>query len=602
MTAESITMTAVMAWRNLWRNRRRTLITVTAMVLGLALCIPMYGMGAWMTQEMTRGITRLHLGNIQVHDPRYPAERNMLDAFPAALAEKVGAVPGVQAVSPRVYSGGMVSADHRIAVQIAGIAGALPQDRRLVSGSGLSGKAHSCSALIPRSLADKWHMAPGTALRLDPLPENSTCERLDVTGILSDGKDADLFIYVSPATLADIATKTPADAEGSDDEDIDDLPRLPDTTREPGKQGPAEKEAATRKPGTKGGAAKHADGKDEPGGNEPASRKRVAQTISGPLAWHVIRSASVPVGIMAVMPSRERQVTAVARSIVEGRYLPDEIGPGPLPVLIGKPLAEKLLVKPGDRLGMDVMTPDGFPVDALFVVVGIFETGVMEMDRSLVQAPLALAWRKDLMNLRDPTTDAELVNELAIRTKEGLSESLVAARIRKVLPGLLVRTWRQVDPNTAQILKYQDSATAVFLAIIFVIAALGTTNTMLMSVHERTKEFGVLKSVGMSPGRVAALILAEALVMTALATILGGLLGTGIAWWLAHHGLDLRSINPEGLRYQGLVISPIWKAVVTRQVVAVPAILLASVSLMVSVWPALRAARIQPVEALRNEL
>ncbi len=597
MSADGLKMTAVMAWRNLWRNRRRTLITVTAMVVGLALCIPMYGMIDWMTQEMTRGITRLHMGNIQVHDPKYPKECSILNAFPNSVAKKVASVPGVQAVSPRVYSGGMVSADHRIAVQIHMSSAPIPAGRRLLTGKGLSNQKGPCTALVTKALASTWHIAPGSSLRIDPLPENGACERVVVCGLVADGKDRKAELFVSQNTMTSIAATGTSDsrtgggtgAGDEADEDIDSLPKLP-TKGEDTKPTVPQNKSRTTDRGTKSGTPPL----------QPGSGKQ-ARTPPNRLAWHVVRSASQPVGIMAVIPNRERRVTAIARHIVAGRYLPDDVGQGPLPILIGKNLAQKLLVKPGDRVGMDVMTPDGFPIDAMFVVAGIFETGVTEMDRSLVEAPMELAWRKDLMNLRNPKTGTLLVNELAIRTVEGANETAVARRIKKVAPGLLVRTWRQVDPNTAQLLKFQNAATAVFLAIIFVIAALGTTNTMLMSVHERTKEFGVLKSVGMGPGRVAGLILSEAVVMTVLATVLGGALGFALDAWMNQYGLDLRSVNPEGLKYQGLVISPIWKAAVNVKVVAVPAGLLALVSLMVAIWPAVRAARIRPVEALRNE-
>jgi len=152
----------------------------------------------------------------------------------------------------------------------------------------------------------------------------------------------------------------------------------------------------------------------------------------------------------------------------------------------------------------------------------------------------------------------------------------------------------------ASLVKLQDASVAILLVIILAIAALGTMNTMLMSVFERIREFGVLKSVGMRPWFVARLILLETTLMTLVSMVVGGLLGLLLTYWLMVRGLDFSGIMPEGFSYQGVVIDPVWRAVVTPRTVAVPLVLMTVVSLIVAVWPAVRAARIKPVEALRQ--
>jgi ABC-type antimicrobial peptide transport system permease subunit len=125
-------------------------------------------------------------------------------------------------------------------------------------------------------------------------------------------------------------------------------------------------------------------------------------------------------------------------------------------------------------------------------------------------------------------------------------------------------------------------------------------NTMLMSVFERIREFGVLKSVGMRPFFVARLILLETLLLTLVSMIIGGLSGLLLSYYLTVHGLDLSGFLPEGFSYQGVVIDPVWRAVISVKSVLVPLVLMSLVSLVVSIWPAVRAARIKPVEALRQ--
>ena len=307
--------------------------------------------------------------------------------------------------------------------------------------------------------------------------------------------------------------------------------------------------------------------------------------------------------MVAVDPRRERRVTLVAHQIVSGRYLPDEPPrKGHLPLILGRDLARKLAVQPGSEVGLDVMTPDGYPIDAMFQVVGIFRTGVEELDRTMVFVPIQVAWNREYLGLRTPDGQHPGLHELAIRIRRGESEKEVAGRLREALgPRVLVRTWREVDPNTAQILKATDTSMAVFLAIVFLIAMLGTMNTMLMAVHERTREFGVLKSIGFGPGLVFCLILLETAAMTAVASVLGAALGTALDWYLVRYGLDLRSVNPSGFTYQGLVLDPIWRAILVGKVVVLPTVLLAVASLVSAIWPAGRAARIRPVQALAHE-
>lgn len=322
------------------------------------------------------------------------------------------------------------------------------------------------------------------------------------------------------------------------------------------------------------------------------------------MKMRVVRTASSQVAIIAVDPGRERQVTTMADKVVSGAYLSGAYrnGQGIPQILIGDQLARILMVKPGDQLGLDILTRDGFPLDEMVEVAGLFNSGMDNLDRSLTFVHLRMAWDPQLMNLVDAATGARQVHELAVRLDDGADNVAVAARLQRRLEALRLSAWpwQKVEPAMASMVKLQDASVAILLVIILAIAALGTMNTMLMSVFERIREFGVLKSVGMRPWFVARLILLETTLMTFVSMIVGGFLGLGITYWLMVRGLDFTSIMPDGFSYQGIVIDPVWRAVVTPRTVAVPLILMTVVSLIVAVWPAVRAARIKPVEALRQ--
>lgn len=111
-----------MAWRNLWRQRRRTVITLFAMAAGLAFSIPTYGLMMGLRAQMIDGITGMHLGNIQIHQKDYPEERRMRQMLSLAEVEKgISGVDGIVAAAPRAYSGGMVSSERKVSIRFSGL-------------------------------------------------------------------------------------------------------------------------------------------------------------------------------------------------------------------------------------------------------------------------------------------------------------------------------------------------------------------------------------------------------------------------------------------------------------------------------------------------
>ncbi len=565
-----------MAWRNLWRQKRRSLITVFAMGVGLALCIPTYGLVEGLNQEMVRGITRSHLGHIQVHHPEYLEERRLDLTFPEETVSAILARdPDVLQSSPRVYTGGMVSSEHHFDVRLA----TLDSAHILISGVRPDGEK-TCQALLDQHTAKKWRLDLGSQLRVDPIPPEPACERVEISGIIQTPESEGAQLSMLSGEVAALLQPRAAHPEKLPDlEDLDSLESL-----EP--QAGNDQEVA-------------ADILSPPTLNPPS-----LQSASQSGTLRVLRSASSQVGIIAVDPARESMVTSMVEKVQEGSYLDNAYrnASGRPQILIGAQLARILMVQPGDILGLDIFTRDGFAMDDLVEVAGIFRSGMDSMDRTLTFVHLQMAWDPDLMNLRDPGTGVPQVHEMAVRVPDDRDNVRIAERLQTALAdaGLQVWPWQKVEPSLASLMKMQDAVVAIMLLIIFSIAALGTMNTMLMSVFERIREFGVLKSVGMRPSHVAFLILMETSLLTLVSMTIGGLLGGYLNWHLTIHGLDLSGFLPDGYTYQGLVINPVWRAAFTVKSLLVPLVLMTAVSLVVAIWPALRAARIRPVEALRR--
>jgi ABC-type lipoprotein release transport system permease subunit len=192
----------------------------------------------------------------------------------------------------------------------------------------------------------------------------------------------------------------------------------------------------------------------------------------------------------------------------------------------------------------------------------------------------------------------------------GLSEVALVLRDRKMLfaaaerfDELLddefyaVRTWRQASRSLVQMLEMSESWLLVYVVVVFLGAAFGIVNTMLMAVFERTHEFGILRAIGTGRWALFRLVIYEALFLSVIGTVLGLLLiGLLHVSWL-NKGLDL-SIFEASLTMFGsdVVIKPAYRLDLILETIVIVMLM----SVLASIWPALRAALLQPAETMRE--
>jgi putative ABC transport system permease protein len=122
-----------------------------------------------------------------------------------------------------------------------------------------------------------------------------------------------------------------------------------------------------------------------------------------------------------------------------------------------------------------------------------------------------------------------------------------------------------------------------------------------MSVFERTREMGVLRALGLRPGKLVWLVILESFFLAAVATTIGLVLGGLLDWYLVVHGLDFTSSTPDGFSFEGVMLDPVMKGSVRAWPIIATVISVFFVSILASLWPAWRAAHLQPVEAIRTE-
>jgi ABC-type lipoprotein release transport system permease subunit len=142
--------------------------------------------------------------------------------------------------------------------------------------------------------------------------------------------------------------------------------------------------------------------------------------------------------------------------------------------------------------------------------------------------------------------------------------------------------------------------TFILFFIFFLSAAMGIVSTLLMAIIERTRELGLLMSLGMRPGQVVGLIVAESACLAAVSLVLGGALGAPLLWYLQVHGLNLGGEGDDSVSLGGIVVGPLWYGRPDWAAYTQAAVGLAVTALASALFPALRAARFRPAEALRK--
>ena len=278
--------------------------------------------------------------------------------------------------------------------------------------------------------------------------------------------------------------------------------------------------------------------------------------------------ASAGVRVLGIEPERERNVTRIADSITAGAYL-DGVRRR---VLLGEELARRLEVEVGDKVVVSVQDLDGELTGEALRVAGLFKTPSRELDRGTVF--LHIDAGQALLGL------GEAVSEI-------VGAQLIDAE---------GRSWEERQPLLVYMIDSFDQMAMILYAAVFIAMAFGIANVLLMTVYERTREIGIMRAIGFGPGRLVATILAEALSVTAAGLALGFVAAVAAVFSLSD-GLDLSSFA-DGLEYFG-VGSRIYP-VLRSEDFSMPIGVAFFTAAIASAWPAWRAVRLRPAEAVRH--
>lgn len=405
-----------LAWRNLWRHRRRSLITAGAMALGAGFCMSVMSYTDGMYVEMARLMVDGQLGHAQVHHPDYPKKHQLQDTIPAALLADATDWDQVRAATLRLYGNALVASDdHTTGAQLIGV---------------------------------------------DPSAEEAFTHGADH---LQTG------------------------------------------------------------------------------------------------AW------------LAEAPDHE--------------------------VVLGAKLADKLGAGLGDELVVVTQASDGSLGNDLYTIKGTVMTGQTAMDRSGVWIHIS--------DLQDLLVLPDAAHELLVQSKRGYTDAAAFTEEYKgrlgEQPDLLVQSWQEASPPTDQMFQMSAATKGVMLVFVFGLAAFGVVNTMVMSVFERTRELGVAIAVGMRPRQVVRMILLESVMLGVLAAGAGGLFGGLLDGLLVHYGLPMSTDSGGALSMGGVTFGDRLYGVINPADIVMVLVSVVVVSALASLWPAWRASRLRPVDAMRQE-
>ena len=299
--------------------------------------------------------------------------------------------------------------------------------------------------------------------------------------------------------------------------------------------------------------------------------------------------------LLGIDPEREQHISIFHTRLATGRFLDKHNPGGANEVVLGEKLANTITADLGAEIVLVTQAADGSIGNDLYTVVGILRTGAEATDRGTVLMPLAAA--QDLLSL-----PANRIHEIGVMTTTAAAATAVATRLERDVGRTLAvqaRAWPELSPALAEYVQLSQSSNTILFSIVFLVAIIGVMNTMLMAVFERTRECGVLMALGLRPVQMVLLIVFEAMLLAGLSVTLGVLLGAPLLWYLQVYGLDLRSVMGE-LSMAGVVVDPIWHGRHDFPSYVQAALGLAAVAVVSALYPAIRAARFRPVEAMRR--
>jgi len=295
---------------------------------------------------------------------------------------------------------------------------------------------------------------------------------------------------------------------------------------------------------------------------------------------------SFAAAVAGVDPARENRITRIPNLIKQGRAL----RPGDsAAIVLGDALARNLRLKVGDQVTLLGSGMDGSVAADVLKVIGIFRTGVPEIDRQIAHMPLD--------RFRETFVMDGAVNEVAIIGRTLGDILKIEPRLRRIATrhGAVYLNWGEVQPPVKQAIRLDMTTSAMMYSTLVIVVVFIILNTLYMSVLERTREFGVLLAVGMKPAQIGRMVWMEIIFLSLVGVGIGIVLGMSLAWYFGRVGITFEGM--EQIFSQWGLPSRIYPRMTPFRVLAGPMAILVLIALA-GVIPYRRVLGLEPVEAM----
>ncbi|MCU7914450.1 MAG: FtsX-like permease family protein [Candidatus Thiodiazotropha sp. (ex Gloverina cf. vestifex)] len=300
-----------------------------------------------------------------------------------------------------------------------------------------------------------------------------------------------------------------------------------------------------------------------------------------------VGGGSAGIQIMATDSEQETWVTSIHEHVTKGTWLRPGMSQD---LLLGATVADTIGASLGDRVILMAQRPAGEMVSEVFYLRGILETGAPQIDRTLALIPLntAQVWLKM----------GQSITDIVVRADQHENTDLVVHLFAQQLSDQTyeIMPWQELDPMVRQWLEFSDAYGLVIILVVVILVLVEILNTMLISLHERHKELGVIAAIGTTRFQIFSMLLLEAVLLIFIGASLGYLAGSLLVYSLSGSGIDLSGYaNAFQFFYMNPVIYP---DLTTDSAIRILGTTLVA-AVLAGVYPAWKATRLSLSQALR---
>ena len=287
-------------------------------------------------------------------------------------------------------------------------------------------------------------------------------------------------------------------------------------------------------------------------------------------------------------PELENRLTGLKKRVTEGQYFTSDSDQ----LMIGKGLAKYLKVKPGDTLvfygaGYHAATAVGkYPVGSLL------EFGAPQLNENMIYMPLKAS--QQLFSAPEMATTVAVnlesrkdMKKVQHLLQQGISET-----------GNEVKNWEEIMPELVNSIEGDRESGKIMLYVLYMIIGFVIYGTLIMMISERKREFSMLVAIGMKNKVLSLTLLVECVIMTAIGSVLGGLLSIPVTSWLQHSPVKLE--GGAGKAYEQVGFEPVITAVTDPALISSQTWVVAIMSIVLSIYPMFKLLKMEPLEGLRG--